>query len=53
MSKTPKYVDGRYPHGYTPAASTDIRKTFRRVREQMKLAQQERQTKVCPMRKAK
>lgn len=32
----PRYTDGRYPHGYTPSASTDIRRTFERIRKQMK-----------------
>ena len=35
--KSPRYCDGRYEHGYTRAASTDVRKTFRRERERLKL----------------
>lgn len=31
----PKFTDqGRYPRGYTPAQSTDIRKTFERIRRE-------------------
>jgi hypothetical protein len=30
----PKFTDKRYPHGYTPSHSTDIRKTFQRIRKQ-------------------
>lgn len=30
-----RYTDReRYPHGYTPASATDIRETFRRVRQE-------------------
>ena len=29
---TPRYTDSwRYPHGYTPASATDIRRTFERI----------------------
>lgn len=36
MSK-PRFTDQfRYPFGYTPAAATDIRRTFARVRLKMK-----------------
>ena len=34
--KQPKYCDNRYPFGYTRAAATDVRKTFRRERERLK-----------------
>lgn len=40
--KTPRYTDLRYPNGYKPAAQTDIRKTFARIRaEQKAKAEQE------------
>ena len=36
-TKTPKYTDAhRWTHGYTPAAATDIRRTFERVRAQIR-----------------
>ena len=57
--KTPRYCDGRYENGYTRAAATDVRKTFRRIRaEQAKAAEQaakdeqERQAKVRRMGRA-
>lgn len=35
--KKPRYTDGhRYPHGYTIHEATDVRKTFERVRREMK-----------------
>lgn len=34
--KTPKYTDGRYPHGYTPSGHTNIRKTFERIKREEK-----------------
>ena len=34
--KTPRYSDLRYPNGYVRAAATDVRKTFRRIRERLK-----------------
>lgn len=36
MAKIPRYTDNRYPNGYVRAASTDIGKTFRRVRAELK-----------------
>jgi hypothetical protein len=41
----PKFTDGhKYPHGYTPSGSTDVRRTFERVRrEQRAKAEQEAQ----------
>lgn len=36
---------------YTPSAQTDLRKTFARIRREMKLKQPDPQTKVVPMRK--
>jgi hypothetical protein len=33
--KTPRYTDNRYRHGYTPAAATDITKTFARERKRI------------------
>ena len=59
MSKTPRYSDGRYPHGYRKAANTDVRATFRRIRERLKAeAEQaakdaaEREAKTVQMRRA-
>ena len=34
--KTPRYCDGRYTTGYRKAANTDVRATFRRIRERLK-----------------
>lgn len=34
--KTPKYTDTRYVNGYRPAAQTDVRKTFARIRAELK-----------------
>lgn len=57
--KTPRYSDMRYPHGYKPAAQTDIRRTFNRVRAEQKAAAEreaenlrEAEQKVRGMRKA-
>ena len=36
--KPPRYTDGRYQHGYTPAGATDIRKTFARARKELAAA---------------
>ena len=56
--KNPRYTDTRYPHGYRPAAQTDIRKTFARVRAaQAKAAEQaaadaaEREQKLMPLKR--
>lgn len=38
---------------YIPAASTDIRKTFARVRKEMKLAEAQPKATVQPIRKVK
>ena len=39
--KTPRYTDTRYANGYRPAAQTDIRKTFARVRAYQKAKEAE------------
>ena len=37
---TPRYTDSwRYPHGYTPAEATDIRRTFARARSQLRTSE--------------
>ncbi|MFE8033818.1 hypothetical protein [Thiohalocapsa marina] len=37
--KQPRFTDThRYPHGYRPAAATDIRKTFARIERQQQRA---------------
>lgn len=38
--KAPRYTDAhRYPHGYKPAAATNIRETFARIeRQQQRVA---------------
>lgn len=39
--KQPKYTDShKFPHGYVPAAATDISKTFARIAEQAKPKQE-------------
>ena len=56
--KQPKYTDLRYPNGYTPAAATDLEKTFRRIRAEQKAAAElearnkaEAEQKTRPMRR--
>ncbi len=41
--KQPKYTDLRYPHGYVRAANTDVSKTFRRVRERLKVEAEQKE----------
>ena len=37
--KPPRYTDAhRYPHGYRPAAATDIRETFSRIERERQRA---------------
>lgn len=50
--KTPRYTDNRYPHGYKPAAQTDIRKTFNRVRAIQARNAEEAAAKVAPLKRA-
>lgn len=51
--KTPRFTDThKYPHGYRPAARTNIRATFLRVRAAMKENATEVAAKVEPIRKA-
>ena len=58
--KSPRYTDAhKYPTGYRKAASTDVRATFRRIRERLKAeAEQaakdaaEREAKTVQMRRA-
>ena len=60
MSKTPRYSDGRYPHGYRKAANTDVRVTWRKERERLKAAAEqaakdaaEAEAKTVQMRRTK
>lgn len=54
MMKTPRYTDAeKYPHGYTPHAATDIRRTFARVRAEQRKAQEEQAKKVTPLKARK
>lgn len=50
--KLPKGHQSCYSHAfkYTPAAATDVRKTFRRVREAMRKAEEEKPRTVVPMK---
>lgn len=52
--KTPKYTDlTRYPHGYTPAAATNVAKTIAREYARLKaLIVSERAMKVSPIKRA-
>lgn len=50
--RTPKWTDSdRYPRGYTPSGSTNLRATFRRVREERKARELEQQEKVRQMKR--
>ena len=41
--RTPKWTDAhRYPNGYVRAQHTDIKRTFRRARDAIKVAEEER-----------
>lgn len=42
-----KKVNGKYPFRYSPASSTDLAATFRRIREQQK----QKPSNVQPMRR--
>ena len=50
-----KKINGRFPFEYRNAAATDVRKTFERVREEMKRVadadEKERTQKLISMRK--
>ena len=50
--KTPRYSDNRYLHGYRKSTNTDLRSTFRRVREEQKRIAEEQQVKVAPLKRA-
>lgn len=48
--KEPKFTDTlRYPHGYTPSGSTDIRRLFERVRAQQEAVKREAEKIVRPI----
>lgn len=51
--KTPKYTDGRYSHGYTLAAATDIKRTFNRVRLERERKQQKPHEVVTSIKRSK
>lgn len=48
--KTPRFTDGRYPHGYTPSTATDIRRTFARIKRQIAEQQREQDEKVSQIK---
>ncbi len=50
--KTPRYTDNRYPHGYRKSTNTDVRATFRRVREEQKRIAEEQALKVSQLKRA-
>jgi hypothetical protein len=42
--KPPRFTDNhRFPHGYTPAAATDITKTFARARQEIEATKAKQQ----------
>lgn len=52
--RSPKYTDtARYKHGYRKSTNTDIRATFRRVKQEQAENIAEQAVKVAPLRKAK
>jgi hypothetical protein len=51
--KTPRYTDQRYPHGYRKSTNTDIKATFRRVRDQQKKNAEEAHDKVRELKKGR
>ena len=49
----PRFTDAaRYPNGYRDSKHTDIRLTFRRVREEQKRIAEEAAVKVAPLKRA-
>ena len=49
----PKFTDSdRYKHGYRDSKHTDIRLTFKRIREEQKRIAEEAAVKVQPLKRA-